>query len=47
MLKAGSKRRRSKKQIIADEQSKLADENSMRAKMARLDECEAELARQA
>ena len=46
MLKAGSKRRRTKAQIIDDEQSKLAEENMIRAKMARLDEVEHQLAQQ-
>ena len=44
MLKAGSKRRRTKAQIIGEEQSKLAEENMIRAKMARLDEVEHQLA---
>ena len=41
MLKAGSKRRRTKAEIASGNDAKLEEENVMRAKMARLDELEA------
>jgi len=41
MLKAGSKRRRTKAEIVDAEQLKLEEENMIRAKLARLDEVEA------
>ena len=44
MLKAGSKRRRTKRQIEADEAAELAKENEYRSKMARLDMVEQQLA---
>ena len=44
MLKAGSKRRRTKAQIIDDEQFKLDEQNMIRTKLARLEEVEAQLA---
>jgi len=44
MLKAGSKRRRTKAEIVDAEQLKLEEENMIRAKLARLDEVEAQLA---
>jgi hypothetical protein len=40
MLKAGSKRRRTKAEIIDAEQAKLEEENMIRTKMARLEEVE-------
>ena len=43
MLKAGSKRRRTKREIEEEEQEKLAKENEYRTKMARLDMIEQEL----
>jgi len=43
MLKAGSKRRRTKREIEEEEQEKLAKENEYRTKMARLDMVEQEL----
>jgi len=43
MLKIGSKRRRTKKEIEEEEQDKLAKENEYRTKMARLDMIEQEL----
>ena len=43
MLKAGSKRRRTKRQIEADEAAELAKENEYRSKMARLDMVEQQL----
>ena len=44
MLKAGSKRRRTKAQIVDAEQSKIEEENMIRTKLARLEEVEAQLA---
>ena len=44
LLKAGSKRRRTKAEIIDAEQLKLEEENMIRAKLARLDEVELMLA---
>ena len=44
MLKAGSKRRRTKAEIVDAEQLKLEEENMIRSKLARLDEVEAQLA---
>ena len=46
MLKAGSKRRRTKAEIADSQQADLEKENSLRAKMARLDEVEHQLAAQ-
>ena len=44
MLKTGSKRRRTKAEIADSQQADLEKENAIRAKMARLDEVEAQLA---
>ena len=44
MLKAGSKRRRTKAEIADSQQADLEKENALRAKMARLDEVERQLA---
>ena len=43
MLKAGSKRRRTKRQIEADEAEELAKENEYRSKVARLEMIEQQL----
>ena len=43
MLKVGSKRRRTKKQIEKDEEAKLAEENANRAARARVQQVENEL----
>ena len=43
MMKAGSKRRRTKRQIEEGKQEELAKENEYRSKMARLDMVEQEL----
>ena len=43
MMKAGSKRRRTKRQIEEEKQEELAKENEYRSKMARLDMVELEL----
>ena len=43
MMKAGSKRRRTKRQIEEEKQEELAKENEYRSKMARLDMVEQEL----
>ena len=40
MLKKDSKRRRTKAEIAQQEQEKLAEENAIRAKIARVDELE-------
>ena len=42
-MKAGSKRRRTKRQIEEEKQEELAKENEYRSKMARLDMVEQEL----
>ena len=44
MLKAGSKRRRTKQEIENEEQAKLDHENDVRSKMARLDQLEQQMA---
>ena len=44
MLKKDSKRRRTKAEIIQQEQDKLAEENAIRAKLARIDELELRVA---
>ena len=44
MLKKDSKRRRTKAEIKQQEQEKLAEENAIRTKLARLDELELRLA---
>jgi hypothetical protein len=44
LLKAGSKRRRTKAEIMDDEQSKLEEENMIRTKLARLEMVELQLA---
>ena len=44
MLKKDSKRRRTKAEIAQQEQEKLAEENAIRAKLARIDELEARVA---
>ena len=44
MIKVGSKRRRTKKQIEKDEEAKLAEENANRAARARVQQVENELA---
>ena len=46
MLKAGSKRRRTKTEIADSQQAELDKENELRTKMARLDEMELRLASQ-
>ena len=43
MLKAGSKRRRTKRQIEADNEEELAKENEYRSKVARLEIVEQQL----
>ena len=43
MMKAGSKRRRTKRQIEEEKQEELAKENEYRSKIARLDMVEQEL----
>ena len=43
MLKVGSKRRRTRKQIEKDEEAKLAEENANRAARARVQQVENEL----
>ena len=43
LLKVGSKRRRTKKQIEKDEEAKLAEENANRAARARVQQVENEL----
>ena len=43
MLKAGSKRRRTKRQIEADNKEELAKENEYRSKVARLEMIEQQL----
>ena len=44
LLKKDSKRRRTKAEILQQEQEKLAEENAIRTKLARIDELEARLA---
>ena len=44
LLKKDSKRRRTKAEIIQHEQDKLAEENAIRTKLARIDELEARVA---
>ena len=44
LLKKDSKRRRTKAEIIQQEQDKLAEENAIRTKLARIDELEARVA---
>jgi len=44
MLKAGSKRRRTKQEIEDEEKAKLDHENDVRSKMARLDQLEQQMA---
>ena len=43
MLKTGSKRRRTKMEIIQDKEQEIAKENEYRTKMARLEQVESEL----
>ena len=43
-MKDASKRRRTKKQIKDDEEAKLDEENAIRAKIARIDQLEYQLA---
>ena len=43
MMKDGSKRKRTKKQIKDDEEAKLAEENANRARAAKIEELEYQL----
>ena len=44
LLKKDSKRRRTKAEIMQEEQDKLAEQNAIAAKLARIDELEARVA---